>query len=271
MKFSIARTILPIAALGMSGMGFYHVVEQSQTAAPAAPLVAPANNPYENSVAAAGVVESQTENISIGAALPGLVLEVYVPSDRAGTKVAAGTPLFRVDDRHLKAQLKSAEADLSLSEARVAKLEQQPRPEELPPSLAKVKAAAANALSAQDQFERAQKLIGTGAIAREEFIQKQQSAEQSTQQLSQAQAEYALIKAGAWKPDVEIAKAEVEQADAQIDQLKTEISRTTVTAPVDGVVLQVNVRPGERISELDNRALMVLGWAANFSCPSGCR
>src|SRR5262249_5217837 len=57
----------------------------------------------------------------------------------------------------------------------------------------------------------------------------------------------------------DIARAEVQEASAEVDQLKTEIGRATVTAPVDGVVLQVNVRPGERVSELDNRALMVLG------------
>jgi HlyD family secretion protein len=32
-----------------------------------------------------------------------------------------------------------------------------------------------------------------------------------------------------------------------------------VVAPVDGVVLQVSVRPGERITEMDSRALMMLG------------
>jgi HlyD family secretion protein len=34
--------------------------------------------------------------------------------------------------------------------------------------------------------------------------------------------------------------------------------------PVDGVVLQVNIRPGERISELDTKALMVLGDIRTF-------
>ena len=256
---SLVRFVLPAAALGMSVLGVVHVERESQSAPTAAPLLAPSHNPYANAVAASGVVESQTENISIGAALTGLVLDVYVPSDKAGTRVAAGTPLFRLDDRHLKAQLKSAEAQLALSEARLAKLQQQPRPEELPPSAAKVKAAAANVARSRDQYERAQRVIGTGAIQQEEYIDKKEAAEMYAQQFTQVQAEYDLLKAGAWKPDIEIARAEVQQAQAQVEQLKTEISRATVTAPVDGVVLQVNVRPGERVSELDNKALMVLG------------
>ncbi len=264
MKFSITRIGLPIAALAMCGLGFYHVQQESQSAPPVAPFESPAHNPYADAVAASGVVESQTENISIGAALPGLVLDVYISSAKAGTRVSAGTPLFRVDDRHLKAQLKSAEAQLASAKARLAKLEQQPRPEELPPSLAKAKAAAANAVRARDQFERAERLVATGAIPREEYIDKQQASEMSAQQLAQAKAEYELLKAGAWKPDIEIARAEVEQAQAQVEQLQTEIARATVAAPVDGVVLKVNVRPGERVSDSDNKALMVLGGLEKF-------
>ena len=44
------------------------------------------------------------------AALDGIVLEVFVPADKVGTHVVAGTPLFRIDDRHLKAQLAAAES-----------------------------------------------------------------------------------------------------------------------------------------------------------------
>ena len=96
---SLVRFVLPAAALGMSVLGVVHVERESQSAPTAAPLLAPSHNPYANAVAASGVVESQTENISIGAALTGLVLDVFVPSDKAGTRVAAGTPLFRLEDR----------------------------------------------------------------------------------------------------------------------------------------------------------------------------
>ena len=205
------------------------------------------------------MVEARTENIAIGAALSGLVLEVYVPSDRVGTHVTAGQPLFRVDDRHLKAQLKVAEAQLAMAEARLARLEKQPRPEELPPSLAKVKAATANAARLQDQYERAKRLVGTGAMAQEEYVTRQREYEAAVHEQAQAQAEYDLLKAGAWKPDIEIAKAAVSEARAQVEQVKTEIARATVVAPVDGVVLQVNVRAGERVSDRDAKALVVLG------------
>jgi len=259
MNLPYRRVVLPLVALAMTGLGFYHVSRESQTALATAPPHSPPRSPYDNSIAASGVVEARTENIALGAALSGLVLEVYVPSDRVGTHVKAGQPLFRVDDRHLIAQLKVAEAQRVSAEARLAKLEKQPRPEELPPSLAKVKAAAANVARLQDPYERAHRLLGTSAVAQEEYVARQQAYETAVQEHRQAQAEYELLKAGAWKPDVDIAKAAISEARAQVEQVKTEIARATVVAPVDGVVLQVNVRAGERVSDRDTKALVVLG------------
>src|SRR5262249_30195377 len=199
------------------------------------------------------------ENIALGSALAGLVLEVYVAGDRVGTRVKAGTPLFRVDDRHLMAQLRVAEAQLVSAEARLARLERSPRPEELPPSQANVKAAAANAARLLDQYERAGRLLGTGAISREEYVDRRLAYEAAAHKQAQAEADHELLKAGAWKPDLAIARAAVEEARVRVEQVKTEIARATVAAPVDGVILQVNVRPGERVSDRDAKPLMVLG------------
>jgi HlyD family secretion protein len=259
MKVSINRIGLPVLALAMGGLGFYHVGRESQSAPATAPPQDPARSPYEGSIAASGIVEASTENIAVGAALSGLVLDVYVPSDRVGTHVTLGQPLFRVDDRHLKAQLKVAEAQLTSAEARLAKLQMQPRPEELPPSLAKVKAAAANTARLQDQFERVKRLIERQAVAQDEFVVREREYEAATHEQARAQAEYELLRAGAWKPDLDIAEAAVCEARAQVEQVKTEIERATVASPVDGVVLQINVRAGERISERDGKALVVLG------------
>src|SRR5207302_5499350 len=135
--------------------------------------------------AAAGVVEAETENIAIGVALPGLVLEVYVPSSRVGQHVTAGTPLFRIDDRHLKAQLGVADAQLASAKAALAKLQQQPRPEDLPPSLAKVRAATAKANRLLDDFKRTERLIGTGAISHEEYVTKQLTYEAALHEQAQ--------------------------------------------------------------------------------------
>jgi multidrug efflux pump subunit AcrA (membrane-fusion protein) len=79
------------------------------------------------------------------------------------------------------------------------------------------------------------------------------------QRWHQAQREHALLLAGAWKPDLDVARAEVTQADADVAQISTEIDRAVVRAPIDGQVLQVNVRAGERVGDQSQQGLIVLG------------
>ncbi len=93
----------------------------------------------------------------------------------------------------------------------------------------------------------------------EEVTQRELTLDLSRQQLAQAQAEYDLLKAGAWKPDLEIARAAVAQAEAQLQQTRTEIERALVRAPVDGEVLKVYVHPGEYVAAAQGQALVVLG------------
>src|SRR5262245_28690585 len=117
MKASFVRLVLPTMALTMGGLGYYHVQQSSQSAPLTTPPESPARVPFEHAVAATGVVEAQTENIAVGAALPGLVLEVHVPGSKVGQRVRAGAPLFRIDDRHLQAQLAVAQAQLLSAKA----------------------------------------------------------------------------------------------------------------------------------------------------------
>jgi multidrug resistance efflux pump len=235
-----------------------HVVRAQQTSPKPPPPVEPARSPFGSTVAGAGIAEAQTENIAIGSALPGVVMEVYVPVENVGQRVKAGDPLFRVDDRQLKAQLKVNEANLAAAQAQLTKLEKQPRPEELPASEAKMRSAESNLAMLEDQHQRGRKLQGP-AMSEEESRQRRFAYEVGRQQLAQARADFELLKAGAWEPDKAIARATVAQAHAQIEQIKTDLDRALVRAPVDGDILQVNVRPGEYVGTPPSQALFVLG------------
>ncbi|MFM9115088.1 MAG: biotin/lipoyl-binding protein, partial [Planctomycetota bacterium] len=193
-----AKWILPGFAIGMLVFGVYHSLHsQTVFAIPdTVPPAAPARSPYSESIAGYGIVEPQTENISIGAALSGVVLEVYVPALEVGKKVSKGDPLFKVDDRHLHAQQAQLQAALKVAEAQLQRLAALPRTEELPASEAKVRLAEANLRLWRDQAERSQKLIGSRVITDEEHMQRQLKLEASQQDLARAQAEDALLRAG---------------------------------------------------------------------------
>jgi multidrug resistance efflux pump len=253
------KFLLPVFAAGMAVVAIYHVVRASQTLPPTAPPVEPARTAFAHTVGAAGIVEAWTENISIGTPLPGLVLEVDVPVEKVGQTVKKGDPLFLVDNRQLLATLKYNEANLRAAQAQVAKLDAQPRREEVPPSDAKVQVAQANLALQQDLADRAQRLRPSGAMAEEDVRQRFLASAVARQQLTQAKAENALLKAGAWQFDKDIAAAAVALAEAQVLQTRTDLERVLVRAPCDGMILQVNVRVGEYVGTPPGQALMVLG------------
>lgn len=82
----------------------------------------PAINPFENTIAAAGIIEAIDKNIEIGVPQSALVKDVYV---KVGDKVEAGHILFRLDDRDLHAQLLVQKAQTAVSFANLSRLEDQ--------------------------------------------------------------------------------------------------------------------------------------------------
>lgn len=252
-------TVLPIIALAMGVLGFVQVQQGSKPVPSLSPPTPPVRSPYGETIGASGIVEPKHESIAIGTALSGIVLEVFVPAESVGQQVKQGDPLFRVDDRHLNAQLALHQANLASAKATQAKLEAMPREESLPPLAARVKAMEAQRSRLFDQYQRSQKLLSTKAITEEELTQRRLNYEEADQQWSQAKSEYDLLKAGTWQPDLQVAKAAVAIATAQVQQTQTEIDRALVRAPTDGEVLQVNVRPGQSVSAQSGQALIMLG------------
>ena len=133
--FKTARSFfLPTLAVCLFAFSIYHLLFAAEKLPKVAPLVEPPRQPFRSGISASGLVEARAENISLGTAVAGVVLEVCVTNEQLGQRVAAGTPLFRVDDRHLRAQLRTLQANLKLAETQLERLEQMPRPEEIPPS-----------------------------------------------------------------------------------------------------------------------------------------
>ena len=220
------------------------------------PSPPPAAN-FESDVGAVGLVEANTENIAISCPVSGMVTAVYA---KAGDRVAKGQQLFSLDDRDLQADLRVKRAALEAARARLAKLEEQPRLEDIPPVEARVREAFANLADAEVQMRLIESVTDKRAV-REEDVQRRRLAYQAAQaRLAEAQAQLALMKAGAWAPDIAVAKSEVAQAEAQLKLVETNIDRLTMRAPIGGVILQNKVRLGQYaqcgpISE----PLMILG------------
>lgn len=247
---------LPLLALGLLAFSIFQVVRARQVPGKIDPPVKPAMAPSDAAVAGAGLVEARTENIAVGSNLPGVVTDVYVT---VGQRVKKGDKLFRLDERALRADRRIKERSLESAKAQRAKLAAMPRQEEVPALEARVREAKANLADQEDLLQRSRRLTSQRAIGEEEGSRREQAARMAREQVRKAEADLALMKAGAWGPDLAVARAAVEMAQAQLEQVETDLSRLTVTALVDGEVLQVNVRPGEFVNAQAGSALVVLG------------
>jgi HlyD family secretion protein len=86
------------------------------------PLSEPPAKPFVKGMGAAGIVEASQENTNIGVPLAALVTEVSV---KVWQKVKKGDVLLKLDDRELRVQLISLQADLKVREAELHKAERQ--------------------------------------------------------------------------------------------------------------------------------------------------
>jgi len=247
---------LPIAAVFLLAFAVVHVMKGQQPQAPPAPPAQPPRAPYAHTVAGTGLVEPQTENISVGSQVPGVVVEVFV---HVNQKVKQGDPLFRLDDRDQRAMLRLQQAELSQAQSQLERLKQLPRDEDRPVARAKVNEAEANLKDKAALYDRAMQLRQSGAVSVEELTSREQMFLVARAQAEYAKAQLELLQAGTWKYDIQVSEAAVAQAQALIDQVQTNLDRLIVRALVDGEVLQLNVRPGEYVGSTPGQAFVVLG------------
>jgi len=253
----IRKYVLPLVAV----VGFVFAIWTAKQAAkpvPAAKAVSePARSPFVNKISGAGIVEASTRNISIGSHVSGIVAKVFVT---VGQRVQAGVPLFALDDRKQRADLSVKEAAHAESRTRLARLKQAPRAEELPPARARVKEAEAFLEDLRQQLHIAEKIKDPRAISIEDLNKRRFAVEAAEARLTQARADLTLLEAGSWKADIDVAMANVAQAKTEVDAARIEIDRLTVRAPVEGDVLQVNIRPGEYApTGITSEPLILLG------------
>lgn len=253
----IVKYVLPVVALGLLVFAVYYVTNTQAAPSSVEPPVQPAKAPFDNTVAAAGMIEPKSEDINIGSPVPGLVVEVFVVEE---DRVQKGQPLFRLDDRQLQAELIVRKAALKSAQTQLLQHEQEPRKERIPVAKAQVTEAEANLADQRDQLERTQELYKRGGVATEQDLIARRTAYRAAEaKLAYAKAEFDLLMAGAWQYEKEAAQAAVAQAEAQIQATEIELERLTITAREEGVVLQVNVRPGEFVGAPASETLIILG------------
>ncbi len=253
-----SRILLPVLAIAGLAFAIFSVVQARQPKVASKPLIPPPERPsaFASTIAGAGLVEAQKRNIPIGAPVPGVVTEVFV---KEGESVKEGTPLFRIDDRELKADLRVRESMLAAARVQLKRLIAAPRPEDIPPAEAAVEEAKARLAAAEVQATRSRSLYQREVGTPSDYDHDRFAAGEARAALERAEAELYRIRKGTWEEDILVAQAAVDQAQAEVDRVKTDLDRLTVKALTDGRILQVNVLPGQLAALAWKEPLIVLG------------
>lgn len=148
------------------------------------------------------------------------VNEVEVGTEISGTvkvvdadynqRVKAGQVLAELDTDQLQAQVRQSEAALQLARAQVAQ-------------------AQATLTETRRQLQRARDLLKRGY--------------NSQDQIDTSEAAYARAQA-----QIQIANAQVAQAESQLDSNRTALSKAVIHSPIDGVILERKVEPGQTVA-----------------------
>ncbi|NMM65069.1 HlyD family secretion protein [Clostridium sp. P21] len=201
----------------------------------------------------------ETKEVNINSKIAGKITAINVAE---GDSVKNGQVLITIDNSTLVAkdaqskaqidaaagQVKAAQAKKAAAQAVLSKAQNGARPEEIEEAKAQYDLALST-------YNRVKELNDKGYAA-------QVDLDKAKAQYDVAKQQYDMAKAGARSEDIAAAAAQVNEADAAIQAYQAQIKQaqggqsevqsyiadTTITAPADGVINQLNVEVGELVS-----------------------
>lgn len=203
------------------------------------------------------------------AALPGMVrqTEIRIAPEitgrltsiavQPGQRVRKGDVLAVLTNPELAASVKQAKAAAASARAEQARIYSGVRPELVAIAAESVSTAEANLLLAQQQVARSAKLVERSFASRQQHDENVASLGKAEADLDLKRAQYAEAQAGPTQEERALADANVALAEASLAELEARFNKTTLTAPIDGVIgIQVSetgevIPPGRPVMTMD--------------------
>jgi len=201
------------------------------------------NGDIARSVVATGKVQPITK-VEVKSKASGIVTHLYVDINDRVTK---GQLLAQLDQQEILDQVAAQKATLSAAESNL-------RAASAAIDYDKVNAEAPDLPMYKHTYDRALEMSKDGVVSRQALDDAQQkylaAANVRDRAISQITVDLAKMHQ---------AQAQVAQAQASLKQLEDELSYTTITSPMDGVILSRDVEVGDAVS-----SILVLGSTATL-------
>ncbi len=210
------------------------------------------------------------QEVQVVAKISGKVASVRVSE---GAKVKKGEELIQLEEEDYALQVSQAQSGVLSTQAKLADVKAGTRKEEIQAlqagveqakaSLEQTKANVEQAKAALDlaekSYQRTKSLFESGAIpqaeldrmslewekARTNFAQAQAQEKSMDGQLDASQAKLNLAQSGPTLNTIQVLQAEVGKAQSALDLAENALSHTSVKSPMDGIIVQRNIEPGE--------------------------
>lgn len=214
--------IIFLAVFSVAGAGAYAAWKTWDRAgdAPKYKLAKVESGPLTAAVSATGTL-NPVVSVQVGSQVSGQIKEILVDFN---SPVKSGQLIARLDPETYQHRVSQAAADVDA--ARAAQGVQQ----------AEVARARANLSNAQRDYERKKTLVEKNFISPAERDTAQNTLDAARASLASAEAQ---VKNG---------DAIVRQREAQLAAARVDLERTSIKAPVDGIVVKRSIEPGQTVA-----------------------
>lgn len=186
-----------------------------------------------------------SKEIMVMTKIPGKVTKLNV---EVGSKVTSGQVLFTVDKEDLQKQVDQARKQVELARASYDRVKEQ-----IVQAGKQVDLAKSNYEKVKEQIdnaklnlERTKKLYEEGIVSKSQYEQAELAASDASLKTLEIQIDQAEL--GASDSSLSTAQIQIEQAELSYNQALDALKNTNITAPIGGIVSQVNINQGEMAS-----------------------
>jgi HlyD family secretion protein len=224
------------------------------------PLAAPPTTPYNNAIAATGLVEASDRNYNLMPPVSGQLTALYV---KENDLVHRGDKLYSIDDREQRTMVGQAMANIAKARASIATAQADILTQQA--NLNSAKAAVETAKATYDDAaqiaQRNEGLHKEGVISDQTNMTSAKTSEADKARWRQAIAQERQAQAQLGNAEASLAEqqANLQSMTATRDQQKVLLDKMTVRAPADGKILQVNNRVGEYLSSTAGTTPVLFG------------
>lgn len=165
-----------------------------------------------------------------------------------GARVAAGAPLFTLEQGAELSTLRESAERLRQAQARLADLRKGQRPSELAAVEARLTQARTAAELSGLELERATKLRQTAVLSDDDFDRVRLNHEANTTLIAETAAQLATAQLGARADAIAAAEADAAAAQAALDRAGWAVAQKSQAAPRAGLIYDTLYREGEFVA-----------------------